>query len=363
MSRLDDLRDMRLSAYEEALVYQTYGFVYAQQGDYTRAIEAFERCLALDALPNIANQGMLYSLAGLYQNEDLFQKVIDTMRVWFSYAQEPVPGDAYMLVGSSYAQLEQLDQALPYVREANLRTETPNESWYMLELSIYFEQMDYTSAVGLLRRMVVFWPRNARYWEMLASAYLELEDDSNALATLMVAYKQGMVEEEAKLLNLVRLNMFLDLPYVAGQILDTELDAGRISATEDHLELLLSAWTSAREYARAVQVIDRLAPESDDGRYYMQKAQLLSEQADWPGVIDAAGRALSKGGLESPCSKAWRTPSSANTTKPCKHSVRRGNSRTRRDVTPMLGSTMSATAARSGNTDPEAGASFEIGLA
>ena len=155
LSRLDDLRDMRLSDYEEALVYQAYGFVYAQQGDYERAIAQFERCLALDALPNIANQGMLYSLAGLYQNEEQFQKAIDTMGVWFSYAEEPVPADAYMLVGSSYAQLEQLDQALPYVVEANARAETSNESWLMLELSIHFEQMDYRSAVGLLRRMVV----------------------------------------------------------------------------------------------------------------------------------------------------------------------------------------------------------------
>jgi len=300
LSRLDDLRDMRLSDYEEALVYQAYGFVYAQQGDYDRAITEFERCLALDALPNIANQGMLYSLAGLYQNEEQFQKAIDTMGVWFGFAEEPVPADAYMLVGSSYAQLEQLDKALPYVTEANARADTPNESWLMLELSIRFEQMDYRSAVDLLRRMVVQWPETPRYWEMLASAYLELEDDSNALATLMVAYKRGMVDGQAKLLNLVRLNLFLDLPYEAGEILETEIAAGRIEATRDNLELLLSAWTSAREYVRAVAVIDRLAPLTNDGRYYMQKAQLLSEQADWIGVVAATEEALRAGGLESP---------------------------------------------------------------
>jgi tetratricopeptide (TPR) repeat protein len=298
--RLDDLSDMRLSPYEEALVYQTYGFVYAQQGDYPRAIEAFERCLEIDALPNIANQGMLYSLAGLYQNEDLFQKAIDTMATWFSYAEEPVPADAYMLVGASYAQLEQLESALPYVREANAREETPNESWHMLELSIDFELMDYEASVELLRKMVVLWPENARYWEMLASAYLELEDDRNALATLMVAYKQGMIDEGPKLLNLVRLNLFLDVPFVAGEILEAEMAAGRIEATTDNLELLLTAWTSAREYAKAVTVIDRLAPASEDGGYFLQKAQLLSEQADWSGVVEATTQALEKGGLDLP---------------------------------------------------------------
>jgi tetratricopeptide (TPR) repeat protein len=185
------------------------------------------------------------------------------------------------------------------VTEALARAETPNESWHMLALSIYFEQMDYASAVDLLRRMVVLWPDTARYWEMLASAYLELEDDRNALATLMVAYKKGMVDDEARLLNLVRLNIFLELPFEAGEILETEMAAGRIEETQANLELALSAWTAAREYDRAVALIDKLAPLSDDGNYYMQKAQLLSEQASWRGVVDATQAALEAGGLES----------------------------------------------------------------
>ena len=300
IERLDTLLEMRLSDYEEALVHQAYGFAYAQQGDYIRALASFEMCLALDALPNLANQGMLYSLAGLYANEGQFQKAIDTMTTWFSYAEEPVPADAYMLVGSSYAQTEQLGNALPYVQEANSRAETPNESWRMLELSIYFDPafMDYEAAVELLQEMVVLWPDRPRYWEMLASAYLELEDDPNALATLMVAYKQGMVDEAAKLLNLVRLNLFLELPYEAAQILDTEMAGGRIEENADNLELLLSAWEGAREYARAVTVIDKLAPLSDDGEYYMRKAQLLAEQGNWPEVVEATGQALETGGLE-----------------------------------------------------------------
>jgi tetratricopeptide (TPR) repeat protein len=300
LSRLDELSSGRLSGYEEALVHQAYGFVYAQQGDYERAVEAFERCLALDALPNIANQGMLYSLAGLYQNVDQFQNAIDTMSVWFSFAEEPVPADAYMVVGSSYAQLEQLDRALPYVQEANERASMPNESWHLLELSIYSERMDYRSAVELLRRMVVLWPDTARYWEMLAYMYLELEDDNNALATLMVSYKKGMIEGEPKLLNLVRLNLFLELPYEAGEILEAEMAKGTIAESDENLELLLSAWTAAREYAKAVNVIDALAPRSGDGGYYLQKAQLLSEQAEWAGVVEAATQALEKGGLDEP---------------------------------------------------------------
>src|SRR5690606_20234396 len=163
-------------------------------------------------------------------------------------AQEPVSADAYMLVGSSHAELGRLEAALPWVQEAIRRSEQPNESWHMLELSIHFEQMSYERAAQLLQRMVVLWPSNGRYWEMLASCYLELAADDDALATLMVAYKKDLLQEEAKILNLVRLNMFVDLPYEAGRILEQEMRRGRVEETEANLELLRSAWTAAREF-------------------------------------------------------------------------------------------------------------------
>jgi tetratricopeptide (TPR) repeat protein len=298
LMQLESLETQRLSAYGASLVQQTFGFCYLQQGDVARAIEAFERTLSLDGLPNVSQQEMLYSLAALYATEGEFERTIATLSTWYAYAQEPVDADKFMLTGSSYAQLSEFANALPYIEEAIRRSEEPNESWYTLELSIHFELMDYSSAVGHLREMVVLWPDNASYWEMLASAHLELEDDANALATLMVAYEHGLVEEESKLVNLARLNLFLNVPYQAGQILAVGFAEGSITETQANLELLLSAWTSAREFERSIGVIDRLAPLTDDGAYYMQKAQLLNEQGRWNDVIEAADRALEMGGLD-----------------------------------------------------------------
>ena len=298
LMQLENLETQRLSAYGATLVQQTFGFCYLQQGDVARAIEAFERTLSLDGLPNVSQQEMLYSLAALYATEGEFEQTIATLSTWYAYAQEPVDADKFMLTGSSYAQLSEFANALPYIEEAIRRSEEPNESWYTLELSIHFELMDYPSAVGHLREMVVLWPDNASYWEMLASAYLELQDDKNALATFMVAYEYGLVDEEAKLLNLVRLNLFLDVPYQAGLILDAGLADGTVEETQGNLELLLSAWTSARQFDEAIGVIDRLAPLTDDGAHYMQKAQLLNEQARWSDVVEAAGQALAMGGLD-----------------------------------------------------------------
>jgi tetratricopeptide (TPR) repeat protein len=300
LKRLQSMEKTNLTDYEEALVFQTYGFVYAQQGNYQAAIDAFERCLELDALPNIGQQGMLYSLAGLYASESLHQKTIQTMSTWLKYAQEPVPGDAYMLIGSAYAELKQLDKALPYVIEAIKRADKPRENWYQLALSIYFDRDDYGAGRDLLKQMVVLWPDTPRYWEMLSSVYMELKDDRNALATMMVAYQKGLLVKEAKLVNLAKLNMYLEIPFAAGRILDEGMASGRIEANVKNLELLLSAWSAAREFDRAIGIIDRLGPLAENGEYFVQKAQLLYEKSDWPQVIIAADRALELGGLKRP---------------------------------------------------------------
>ncbi len=298
LRRLEGLQNQRLSVYEATLLQQYFGFCYLEEGDVEGAIEAFERTVSLDGLPNVGQQAMRYSLAGLYSAEGQFEQTIATMSTWYAYAEEPVDADKYMLTGSSYAQLSQYADAVPYVEKAIGRSEEPNESWYTLELSLHFELMDYRNAVDHLREMVVIWPDNASYWEMLASTYLELQDDGNALATLMVAYEYGLIEAEARLLNLIRLNLYLEVSYQAGLILEAGLADGSITTTQGNLELLLSAWTSAREFDRALGVIDRLAPLADNGDYYLQKAQLLNERARWRDVIEAADRALEMGGLD-----------------------------------------------------------------
>ena len=86
---LANLEKMRLNKYEEALTQQTYGFVYVRQDKHTMAIASFEKCLALNALPNLAQQGMLYSLASLYVANERFLKAIETMRVWFQFEPDP----------------------------------------------------------------------------------------------------------------------------------------------------------------------------------------------------------------------------------------------------------------------------------
>ncbi len=232
---IDALLDSgNLNDYEKAMASQLAGYVYAEQGKYDQAMPYFQEAVRLDALPNQAHFGMMYSLAQLYAQQGNHQKTIELMSEWFDYQADP-PGQAYILMASSYAQMEQYDKALPWVRKA-IASEgaKAQESWYQLELAILFEMKRYGEAATLLRGMVARWPDKLRYWEMLSGAYQEQSKDADSLAVLMAAYRHGLIygegvtpeQMEKKLLNVVRMNMFQDSPYVAGKILADEICGG-----------------------------------------------------------------------------------------------------------------------------------------
>lgn len=98
--------------------------------------------------------------------------------------------------------------------------------------------------------------------------------------------------------------MYLELPFQGASMVEKAMNQGLIEADAKNLELLLGAWTNAREYDKATAVIDRLAQVKHDGDLFIQKANLKMEQNDWAGTVEAAGQALEMGDVENP-GGAW----------------------------------------------------------
>jgi tetratricopeptide (TPR) repeat protein len=293
-----------LNNYERAMGEQIYGYVLIGLDRVNEAVPRFERAIELDALPNSAHFNMMRALAQLYASREEWQKSINMMNEYLRFQAEPTPEDRIMM-GQNYAQLERYRDALPWVRGAIQGAGGKAlESWYQLELAIHFELKDYRAALEVLRVLVARWPNKLRYWEMMAGAHQELNQDVDALAALMAAYNGGLVTDQAKILNLVRMSMYVELPFQAGQILDRAIEQGKVEPTAANLRLLLQAWTGAREYDRAGRVIDRLAPMTGEGDLFMQKARLMLEQNQWQATIDAARQALDLGNVTSP-GGAW----------------------------------------------------------
>lgn len=293
-----------LNPYERAMGEQIYGFTLISLDRLNEAVPRFEKAIELNALPNNAHFSMMRSLAQLYASREEWQKSIDMMTQYLRYQPTPSPEDSIMMA-QNYAQMNRYREALPWVDRAIAEGGAKaQESWYQLKLAIYFELKDYRGALPVLKILASRWPNKLTYWETMAGAHQELNQDSDALAALMTAYDGGLITTQPKLLNLVRMSMYLELPYQGGQILAKAMEAGQVEANAANLRLLLSAWTSAREYDRAGAVIDRLAPMTGEGDLFVQKARLMMEQNQWQPTVDAARKALELGNVGKP-GAAW----------------------------------------------------------
>jgi tetratricopeptide (TPR) repeat protein len=291
---MQQLERRSLNKYEKAAVWQMIGYVYGVLEHPELAIEYFEKALAAQTLPQFAHQGVLYSLASLYSGEENFQRAIELLQLWFQYEDEPF-ADAYMLMGSWYAALSQYDDALPFIKKAIALAELPFESWYVLEVDIHFSQENYAEAVPVLKSMLTYWPRRPRYWNMLANAYLQLDDEKAALDVMMTAYNNSLVRDPQRIMALVGLNVAHDTPFTAGSILENEMIAGVVTDDLENLKTLLQIWLSAREYAQAITTIEKIVAIENDGSWLLRAAKIQVKTGDWHGAADSAKRALDAG--------------------------------------------------------------------
>ena len=296
---LAQVRADRIGRYEAAQLYHTYGFVYSQLGREDEAFDAFKKCLELDALPSHQQQDVVYSVAGYHAGNERHKESNAMLLRWFRYEANPF-AEAYVAMGANFAQREMMRDALPYVVHANELAGQPNRNWRNLQLAIHVRLGQFGAAIELLKDNIGIWPGNVRDYVALSGLYTETGQDESALAALSIAWRQGILLAQSDILNLVRLNLFLDNPARAARVLRAAMDRGHVDEDTENLKLLLNAWTMARETDRAVVTIDKLARLAQDGEVYHRKALLLNETGRWEDVVESCRMALTIGGLENP---------------------------------------------------------------
>ena len=297
MQSLESMLEWNLSKYEKAVVYQFMGFVFVQQNKIDDAIKVFSKTVDLNVLSNTQHQSTQFNLASLYGSREQWDLTINALMKFYEFEREPV-AESYIMTGIAYFQKGLPLEALPYIHIANEKAIKPKESWLQLELAILFINKRYDEAIEVVKKLSTYWPEKEKYWETMAGTYMEMQKDANALAALSLGYKNNAISKAETLENLARLNLYLEIPYQAATLIEKNIQDGNIENSEKNLRLLLGAWTAAREFNKAIAVIDILAPITGEGKLYIQKAMLLNENGDWEGVKDATEKALYDEDLE-----------------------------------------------------------------
>jgi uncharacterized protein HemY len=299
LQALDELKDSsHLNDNEKALMWQTYGYVYASQAKYKPATDAFEKCLATGGLPDAAQLDTQYNLGQLYVAQERYNDAVRVFREWIAKAENPT-GEAHYVYAIALIQSGDKRGALTQAELALSKTASPKESLLQLLLSLYVENKDYQKAIGVTEALVAYFPKKS-YWLQLSAVYSQVDDFKRALAALQLARAQGMIDDDRELNHIAQLYLYNEVPYEAAVLLEDGLASGKIEGTPQAWRLLSDAWISARERKKAEKPLDEAANRSGDGELYVRLAQIQFERRDWGGVRESLGHALRKGKLADP---------------------------------------------------------------
>ena len=298
LSLLQQIRDgAKFSAYEKAVALQTEGFVHADQGNYAKTIQAFEKAANSGDLPPRLVSDLIYNLAQLNLAEGRSARALDYITRWFASVEGEPTADAYGLKAQIHLVMGDLAAAEQTVRKALSKVEEPRQNWTRLLLSVLLQQERYSEARPILEDAALRWPSVKAFWQQLTAVYYEVKQEELAFVTQQIMHRQNMLKTSKELSSMAQLYLYHDIPIKAARVLQTGLDDGSIEKTEKNYELLAQAYMHAREWDKAIKPLTAAAEKSDKGRFYEQLGQSYLQDEKWRDAEQAFVKALEKGGL------------------------------------------------------------------
>lgn len=291
------LATVKPKSYTQATILRSLYSVYALQGHYKKSADVLSQCLALAVLPAKQKRAAVLNLGQLYMATEQYARAIKTLEPYLA-DQPELNAPINAMIANAYAQLAHYNKALPYIEQAILAASSPKESWYQLNLAIYFELKNYTLAARLLNKLTHLYPDKKTYWNQLASVYQQLEQYNQAVSIKRIAYKEGFLDSEQALLNFANLLLYVGSPYQSARLIQREIEQKNIANNAKNWELLATTWTMAKEFERAIQALKTASELNQKGSLYQQLGQIYMEQEKWQPAIKYLQQALAKGGLK-----------------------------------------------------------------
>ncbi|HTE40673.1 MAG TPA: tetratricopeptide repeat protein [Steroidobacteraceae bacterium] len=286
--------------YEKAVMNYNLGIAYSAKSDHPSAVKVFAKALSYNALPRSQSEQLQFNLGQLYIVVGQHDDGIKVLQNYVTTACGTVPADAHIFLANALSEKKRYQEALPQIDQAIAKSKTPKELWIQMKLAISYELKDFPACAQALVQLIGIVPAKADYWRQLSSLFYEMKKDTESVAVLALAERQGFVEKPNEIKNLYSVYMMLELPLKAGNLLQDAFDKKKLPADEKNLESIADAWINSRETVKAEATLKKLASISEKGEYYYKLGGMYGDEERWKDSKDMLEKALEKGNLKKP---------------------------------------------------------------
>ncbi|MEL6388055.1 MAG: hypothetical protein AAFR00_11950 [Pseudomonadota bacterium] len=296
-AELAKVAELEKNCYEEGIITRLRASIKFELGDYEGAARDMESAIDRNLIAPNDVQGVLYQTALLYLQSDNRDKALSFMERWIAAGATPTRDQNWQLA-VLYQQDDQYDKALPYA-ERVFSADGPEAERQVYDFLILL--YDRTGQLGkkaqLLETLLERDPTDRSIWDAIAYDYSRADDMRSAFEIQKAMYLSGMLTEEDELMRVVNFYNEFDVPYAAAKTLEKEMNAGRIARTPEKMELLVNLYQVAREFERAIPIIEQAAQAGGGGKMYERLGRSYAELQEWEKTEEAMTKALDAGGL------------------------------------------------------------------
>ena len=248
------------------------GFMAYEGDDYEEANEMFDQVKD----ENRYNRNLSYFQADMNFKLGKFQEAINLGKEQLENSNALERSELNKIIGESYFNLEQYDQAIPYLQEyRGKRGKWNNTDYYQLGYA-YYKQGDYQKAVSEFNKIIDgqnHVAQNAYYH--LAESYIELGKKQEALNAFKNASEMDFdkkIQEDAAL-NYAKLsyeigNNYKSIPEVLTEFIEKYPESREREEIE---ELLVDSYVTSKNYEKALNLLES-SNDYDDKVVYQKVA-------------------------------------------------------------------------------------------
>lgn len=300
MSILNRLMQGDLKDYERAVVLRMIGYIHADNGDYKKAISAFEQVRSMNAFDEAAQMDLLFYLGQLYLAEDRVDDAIRTLEIWLASAGDTAAPQAYFVLAQAYALKENYSRALELSKTGLAKARvlgTMRENWMAFTANMYYQNKDVPSMQSLLREIVALYPGKRKYWSQLSATYFILDDEKTAYYFRIMMYIQDMLVKSNDIANLAALHISNETPIRGARILEKGFADGLVDKKKDTYETLSIGYQEAREWKKSIKPLSQAAKLAEKGNLYIRLCQSYLFDREYSKAEKACSDGIKKGDL------------------------------------------------------------------
>ena len=329
---LTELRNdqANLKSYDRSVVWNSWGYVYFSDGEYEKAMNAYQVVIDEPEVTLPIRNAALFTLAQLSLVQEDYKKGVELILEWMDQV-ETITAQAWSLLGQAYYSLDDFRKSKSSLEKAILLAEEegykPKENWYnMLAATIGELKKEIGEKESLLQQLAIYeilvnlYPKK-QYFLQLGGAYGELNREKDYMITLKAAHAKDLLDKQGEYLALAQLLLLNQNPYWAAKVLESgqkkivtytetivnkqtgeeskvEKTGPVVKETEKNLRLLADSWRMAQEIDKAIPVLEKAAKLSKDGKSYVLLGNLYLSEDQIQNAVDSILKGLKKGKID-----------------------------------------------------------------